>query len=1072
MRNLASELRRERARLARYGVLSMLVLGLLVGLTGSPGRLPVATGQDQSGEGLWQFETSLLRMAAGQETQRALRLDTLAMRRLLDGAPVEAYREADDRRAELPLPMPDGSLRRFRIEESPVVDESLAASYPEIKTYTGYAIDDRATTMRCDLTPQGFHATVIQSDYSVISIHPVSPAAGEAENVAAARYVTESGFTADGRSQTLQCNVQRVNQALKVAAPEFLSRNLQTGGTLRRYRIAIAATWEYSNTFGGGNTANTVASIVTWLNAVNLIYERELTVRLILVNEPRIIYSAQRKFTADSDPFTNGNNKKMLDELGPVLASIPNDSFDLAHLLGMGSGGVAYLGSACQGTRTYNGGPINRGVTSVSESVGNRVDLRLFAHELGHQFGAGHSFNGTYGECNGERDPNSAREPGSGMTIMSYAGACGWENTDVQMSGFFHLGSLREMNAYIAGTGRCFTSASTGNNPPTVNAGPDYTIPHNTPFELSATGSDPDDADIRNLTWSWEQTDAARTFSNPPYRDDMDPVTTVRPIFRVYSPTRSETRVFPSLTYILNNANQPPPTSGGLQVAEILPQVERSLNFGVVLRDNRAGGGGVAEDRVFLTVAGSAGPFQVTWPITAVTINAGSTQTVTWRVANTNLAPVNTSQVRIRLSTDGGNTFRTTLLAATPNDGSETVTFPCNITTNTARVRVEAIGNIYFDVSDVEFRIQAPPPVAAPAGLTATTISPTQINLRWTDAATCETGYRISRRLTSEKQWTILETLPANATSYNNTDLAAAAGYTYQVCAIAPGNGALSCAPNVMRVGFMAFNFTTASVSANGVVKKFPGVSAQQYVDDLGDEVKLEMVVIPGGSFTMGSPESQYGSERPQRVVNIKRSFAMGKYEVTNAQWRAVMGTAPNWLPKNYPKIAISWDEVQEFCRRLNARLGLSGSAGYRLPSEAEWEYAARAGTMTPFAFGVTINADIVNYRGSFPYGNAPVGINRDSPIEVGSLGVANGWGLYDMHGNVTEWCEDDWHGSYTGAPVNGSAWVDTPRAAFRVIRGGSWSNDAVSCRSAGRFWGTPGIRDGGLGFRLSRTLP
>ncbi|NDD63629.1 MAG: hypothetical protein EBZ36_06580 [Acidobacteria bacterium] len=274
---------------------------------------------------------------------------------------------------------------------------------------------------------------------------------------------------------------------------------------------------------------------------------------------------------------------------------------------------------------------------------------------------------------------------------------------------------------------------------------------------------------------------------------------------------------------------------------------------------------------------------------------------------------------------------------------------------------------------------------------------------------------------------------------------------------------------------FTTLNFTTATVSASGVVTRSAGRPTQQYEEDLGGGVRLEMVTVPGGSFTMGSPTSESGRnsfEGPPRVVNVG-GFVMGKYEVTQGQWRAVMGSNPSYFTgDNLPVESVSWDEAQEFCRRLNARLGLSGSNGYRLPSEAEWEYAARAGTTTPFAFGATINSEIVNYHGGFPYGSGTVGLYREKTVDVGSLGVANGWGLYDMHGNVWEWCEDDWHDSYSGAPTNGSAWVDSSRAAGRVFRGGSWDSNAVNCRSADRDRDAPGLRYDALGFRLARTLP
>jgi formylglycine-generating enzyme required for sulfatase activity len=184
------------------------------------------------------------------------------------------------------------------------------------------------------------------------------------------------------------------------------------------------------------------------------------------------------------------------------------------------------------------------------------------------------------------------------------------------------------------------------------------------------------------------------------------------------------------------------------------------------------------------------------------------------------------------------------------------------------------------------------------------------------------------------------------------------------------------------------------------------------------------------------------------------------------------MGTNPsNFKGDDLPVESVSWEEAKEFCLRLNAKLGLTDADGYRLPSEAEWEYAARAGSKTEFAFGETISAEIVNYDGKFPYGGAPKGANRKKTVAVGSLGVANAWGLFDLHGNVFEWCEDDDHYSYDGAPADGRAWVNIPhRASSRVNRGGSWGDGAAVCRSANRSFASLIARGRDLGFRLSRT--
>lgn len=708
--------------------LSIAVLVLVVPCAGWIGHAIESERQDQD---LWEDDGAVVPTAtpAGLD-RRHLRLNGLAMDRLLEQAPPESYRESEDRRIVLPLPMPDGSTIRFRIVQSPVMEPLLAAKYPEIRTFTGQSIDDPAVTMRCDLTPQGFHATVVGTEQGIVSIHPPSDGAGIAglaNQNTSDRYISYFGMAAGGGPESLSCDFRdplgdsgRAVDGVRTDVPSdppshrvaeaggTQAVSYQIGDSLRTFRLAVATTWEYSNTYGGGTNAGTVASITTWLNGVNAIYERELAIRLRLVDAPSIIYSTERGFTAASDPFANGSNGTLLGQIGPVLASYGAANFDVGHVLGTGGGGVAYLGVVCRDSTTAGGPVKGLGVSSVSGSLGSSGGVYVLSHELGHQFGAYHTFNGTSGNCGGSnRTGNSAFEPGSGTTIMSYAGGCASDNIVLSVTGNlrFHIGSLRQIFAHLESFGRCFTSSGTSNSPPTVSAGPDYTIPIGTPFELRATGSDPDAADAPNLTYVWEQTDPGSSFSNPPYSDSGDPSSTTRPIFRSYAPVSSPARVFPSLSYILSNANVPPETINGLRSGESLPTIGRILNFGVALRDNRTGGGGLAEDGLRLTVAAGAGPFRVTSPNTEVSWTGGTSQTVTWQVSNTNLTPINCNQVRISLSTDGGQTFPLILNAATPNDGSEVVTVPSGVATTQARIKVEAVGNIFFDVSDTGFTI-------------------------------------------------------------------------------------------------------------------------------------------------------------------------------------------------------------------------------------------------------------------------------------------------------------------------------------------------------------------------------
>jgi len=260
--------------------------------------------------------------------------------------------------------------------------------------------------------------------------------------------------------------------------------------------------------------------------------------------------------------------------------------------------------------------------------------------------------------------------------------------------------------------------------------------------------------------------------------------------------------------------------------------------------------------------------------------------------------------------------------------------------------------------------------------------------------------------------------------------------------------------------------------------------TARYFIETLPNNVSLEMVEIPAGNFEMGAPESEKESrdnERPQLDVSVQ-TFCMGKYPITQAQWR-VVATLPqinqeldpepsHFNGEDRPVESVSWLDVMEFCRRLSKHT----KREYRLPSEAKWEYACRAGTTTPFHFGETITTDYVNYDGNYPYGDAPKGEDRNETTDVGSFKAANAFGLYDMHGNVWEWCADDWHDSYEGAPKDGSVWIkdiknyEAPET-IKPLRGGSWDDVARDCRSACRDIGDARDQDDALGFRVVCSL-
>ena len=282
---------------------------------------------------------------------------------------------------------------------------------------------------------------------------------------------------------------------------------------------------------------------------------------------------------------------------------------------------------------------------------------------------------------------------------------------------------------------------------------------------------------------------------------------------------------------------------------------------------------------------------------------------------------------------------------------------------------------------------------------------------------------------------------------------------------------ARAVAPPQPALPLQSFAFTTRKVvrsaSKGDLIEER---RAAYYEEDIGAGVNIRMVEIPRGAFLMGDPAPV--TERPQHPVTIK-SFFMGEFEVTQQQWRAVaklprvkieLNPDPSYFKgDDLPVGNISWDEAVEFCERLSKRTGRT----YRLPSEAEWEYACRAGSLTQFTFGDNITAEFVNFDGEHPFKDGPRGERRSRPVSTGSLGVANAFGLYDMHGNALEWCSDAWHDNYAGAPADGRSW-DAGGDNARVLRGGDWTLPAARARSSARTRSAPDTRSFSWGFRVA----
>ncbi len=265
------------------------------------------------------------------------------------------------------------------------------------------------------------------------------------------------------------------------------------------------------------------------------------------------------------------------------------------------------------------------------------------------------------------------------------------------------------------------------------------------------------------------------------------------------------------------------------------------------------------------------------------------------------------------------------------------------------------------------------------------------------------------------------------------------------------------------------FQFTTVTVNATGQIANRTNKETKYYRQNLDNGIFIDMVAIPEGKFQMGTPDSEperQDDESPQHQVTVP-SFYLAKYPITQAQYQAIMGQNPSYFKgSDLPVEQVSWNNAVEFCQKLAQKTGQA----YRLPSEAEWEYACRAGTITPFHFGETITPDLANYNGNYTYGNGPKGVYRQKTTPVGSF-PPNAFGLYDMHGNVWEWCQDVWHENYDNAPTDGTAWETGGNSNLRVRRGGSWLSNPGNCRSGRRDWVDWDLWSSGFGFRVAVSL-
>ncbi|CAN5693759.1 hypothetical protein BH11PLA1_BH11PLA1_03130 [soil metagenome] len=617
---------------------------------------------------------------------QALEVNLSALTARLDAAPWEADAGAPPLRLE--LPMPDGTVMPFDVRRTDVLHPALQAQFPSIKTFTGVKVGDPKVTLHCDLTALGFRAQVLGPAGLWTFIDPLSrndTAHCAAYNAADAAHVAVPGCQAHGDS---------------VPVEEQLHAET-TGATRRTFRLAVAATGEFTQ-FYGGTVPSALSAITTAVNRVNGIYERDFTIHFQLVaNEASIIYT-----NPAGDPYTDSDIITMLTEnVDNLNATIQSANFDIGQVFGTGGGGVATLGSVC-GTNKARGvssnfGPLYGGINAPMETL-------TVAHEIGHQFNSPHTWNGIDGgNCSvGQWGTSTAAEPGSGNSVMSYGGLCSASENYVSFfaprGAYFHAASYARIIRFIENGAACAVSTTTGNQPPIITAVngivvtnqnavpalPAFIVPALTPLQLTMTATD--DGGLANLTYNWEEVDVGPQV--PLATGDNG----ASPIFRSYDPVTSPTHYFPTLATVLTGV----PVGG-----EFMPTTSRNLRFRGTVRDNAPGNGGTQTVDIALRTIAGAPPFEVTFPSLSSDFVSGAQQ-VRWSVGATFAAPISATQVRILLSTDNGQTFPTVLAASVPNTGAATVVFPMFApSVSTARLKIEPIGNVFYAVSKNAFTV-------------------------------------------------------------------------------------------------------------------------------------------------------------------------------------------------------------------------------------------------------------------------------------------------------------------------------------------------------------------------------
>ena len=586
------------------------------------------------------------------------------------------------------LPNAEGKLETYSIMDTQIMHPELAAKFPSIHSYIGQSLETPGKYARFTVSNAGFHAQIFSAGEPTRYIDPldydktvyIEYSRADMENKKPHEFVCDTDETLNPKDLEM--------------LEEFAQQKAVDDGQLRQYRLALSCTGEYSNIFSSPldsemqRKADVMSQMVVAMDRVNGVYELEMGVTFqFIANNDLLIY-----LDPVTDPWTDEHNDKTQEVIDMVIGY---ENYDIGHNFNnTGGGNAGCIGCICAPTEAEDpnypdAGSKGSGHTGLPNPTGDPFYIDYVSHEMGHQMGGYHTHNAT-GTCL-KTGNNTEVEPGSGSTIMGYAGICPGQDIQNQSDDYFHYVTIRDISANIQ-TGvssQCPTIIQVGNQAPTADAGPDRVMPIGTAFALTGIGSDPDAADV--LTYTWEQNDIENMQGATPM-----PAATAGPMFRSRRGTTSPTRFFPQMSDILDNNLAP--------TWEVIPQATRDFEFALTVRDNVLYGGQTADDTMNVSSTSTAGPFTVVSQSTPTTWTQGQSQAIIWNVANTNIGLVNSQIVDILFSAEGDFSDTMILASSTPNDGTENITVPSTLT-NSGRLMVKAADHIFLAVNAASITI-------------------------------------------------------------------------------------------------------------------------------------------------------------------------------------------------------------------------------------------------------------------------------------------------------------------------------------------------------------------------------